>query len=80
MSKDTIERTRRVIAEQLGMSETDLKREQKLVDDLGADSLDLIELVMAIEDEFRIEIPDLDAEKLITVGEVEDYVVRKVKA
>ena len=74
----TSERTFRVIAEQLGWSESNIKLEQNLVDDLNADSLDQIVLVMAIEEEFEIEISDEDAEKIQTVSGVVDYVKRRL--
>ena len=70
----TSERAFRVIAEQLGWSESNIKLEQNLVDDLNADSLDQIVLVMAIEEEFEIEISDEDAEKIQTVQDAVDYV------
>ena len=58
------ERVKKIIAEQLGVNEADIKNESAFVDDLGADSLDTVELVMALEDEFEIEIPDEEAEKI----------------
>ena len=64
----------RVVAEQLGWSEKELTRDKNLVDDLGADSLDQIDLVKAIEEEFELEITDDDAEKIQTVGQIVDYV------
>jgi acyl carrier protein len=64
----------KVVAEQLGWSKSELTLDKSLVGDLGADSLDQIELVMAIEEEFEIDIPDDDAEKIETVGQIVDYV------
>ena len=60
-------RVKKVVAEQLGVNEIDVKLDAKFVDDLGADSLDLVELIMALEDEFKIEIDDTVAEKFATV-------------
>ncbi len=60
--------------EQLGVNADQVTREAKLIEDLGADSLDAVELVMAVEEEFELEIPDDQAEKLIAVGDVIDYV------
>ena len=63
---DNIEqRVRKIVAEQLGVNEADIKNESSFVDDLGADSLDTVELVMALEDEFGTEIPDEEAEKIL---------------
>ena len=76
---DTIEqRVIRVVAEQLGVTEKDIKTTAHFVDDLGADSLDAVELVMAFEDEFEIEIPDTEAEKLQTVQQTVDYLTKTV--
>ncbi|HEY4695318.1 MAG TPA: acyl carrier protein [Candidatus Hydromicrobium sp.] len=63
-----------VLIDVLGAKEEDIKTESKFVDDLGADSLDLVELIMALEDKFGIEISDEDAEKIITVKNVLDYI------
>ncbi len=63
-----------IIVEQLGVSADQVKPEAKFIEDLGADSLDTVELVMAFEEEFGIEVPDEDAEKLTSVGEVINYV------
>ena len=68
------ERVREIIVEQLGVNPEQLSPEAKFVEDLGADSLDTVELVMALEEEFGTEIPDEDAEKLSTVGEAISYV------
>lgn len=67
-----------IIVEQLGVNEEDLKPEASFIDDLGADSLDTVELVMALEEEFDTEIPDEDAEKIRTVKNVYDYIDSKV--
>ncbi|MEW6544520.1 MAG: acyl carrier protein [Nitrospirota bacterium] len=72
------ERVKKIIAEQLGVEEDEVTPEAKFVDDLGADSLDTVELVMALEEEFDIEIPDEDAEKILTVGRAIDYIKEKV--
>ena len=72
---ETIEqRVKKIVAEQLGVNEADIKLESTFVDDLGADSLDTVELVMALEEEFETEIPDEDAEKITTVQQAIDYI------
>jgi len=68
------ERVKKIIAEQLGVEEDEVTSEASFVEDLGADSLDTVELVMALEEEFGIEIPDEDAEKILTVGKALDYI------
>jgi acyl carrier protein len=68
------EKVKKIIVEQLGVDEEDVTPDASFVDDLGADSLDTVELVMAFEEEFGIEIPDEDAEKILTVQNVIDYV------
>jgi acyl carrier protein len=73
-------KVKEVIAEQLGVDMDRIKPEASFIDDLGADSLDIVELVMAMEEEFGIEIPDEDAEKLKTVGDVCSYLQTKGKA
>lgn len=67
-------RVKKIIIEQLGVKEEEVKSEASFVDDLGADSLDTVELVMALEDEFDTEIPDEEAEKITTVQSAIDYV------
>ena len=67
-------RVKKIVAEQLGANEADVKTESSFVADLGADSLDTVELVMALEEEFECEIPDEDAEKITTVQQAIDYV------
>ena len=68
------ERVKKIIVEQLGVKEEEVKAEASFVDDLGADSLDTVELVMALEEEFDIEIPDEEAEKITTVQSAVDYI------
>jgi len=68
------QRIKKIVAEQLGVNEADVKSESSFVDDLGADSLDTVELVMALEEEFGQEIPDEEAEKLQSVGDVIKYI------
>ncbi|MEC8825606.1 MAG: acyl carrier protein [Verrucomicrobiales bacterium] len=68
------EKVKNIIVEQLGVSEDQVKPEAKFIEDLGADSLDTVELVMAFEEEFDINVPDEDAEKLTSVGEVISYI------
>ena len=67
-------RVKKIVAEQLGVNEAEVKIESSFVDDLGADSLDTVELVMALEEEFDTEIPDEEAEKITTVQQAVDYV------
>ena len=73
-------RVKKIIAEQLGVEEAQVTNEKAFVADLGADSLDTVELVMALEDEFGIEIPDEDAEKINTVQNAIDYALTHKKA
>lgn len=68
------EKVKKMIIEQLGVSEAEVVPEAKFIDDLGADSLDIVELIMALEDEYGIEIPDEDAEKMETVGDAIRYI------
>ena len=70
-------KVKKIISEQLGVPEADVKPEASFVNDLGADSLDTVELVMALEEEFGVEIPDEDAEKIATVQNAIDYVKAK---
>ncbi len=69
-----------IIAEQLGVKPEEVTPNASFVDDLGADSLDTVELIMALEEEFNIEIPDEDAEKMKTVGDVNKYIEEKAAA
>ncbi len=68
------EKIKNIVVDQLGVSEDDVTMEASFVEDLGADSLDVVELIMALEEEFDIEIPDADAEKISTVADVVEYV------
>ena len=74
------ERVKKIVAEQLGVKEDEVKNEASFVEDLGADSLDTVELVMALEEEFETEIPDEDAEKITTVQQAIDYVSARRKS
>ena len=73
------QRVKKIVAEQLGVNEADIKIESSFVDDLGADSLDTVELVMALEEEFECEIPDEEAEKITTVQQAIDYINNNLK-
>ena len=77
--QDTEQHIVKIIAEQLGMDADEINQESSFVDDLGADSLDIVELIMAIEEEFEIEIPDEDAEALLTVEQTINYVQDKIE-
>ncbi len=70
---ETLGRVQNIIVDQLGVDEGEVKLEASFIDDLGADSLDVVELVMALEEEFDVEIPDADAERITTVAEVVKY-------
>lgn len=75
MNTDEIfDKIKEIIIEQLGVNEDAVSTESSFIDDLGADSLDIVELIMALEEEFDIEIPDTDAEKIVTVGDVVEYI------
>ncbi|OGV71333.1 MAG: acyl carrier protein [Methylophilales bacterium RIFCSPHIGHO2_02_FULL_57_10] len=76
---DIEQRVKKIVTEQLGANEADVKNASSFVDDLGADSLDTVELVMALEEEFDCEIPDEEAEKITTVQQAIDYVTAHVK-
>jgi acyl carrier protein len=69
-----LEKVKQIIVERLGVDEADVTMEASFIDDLGADSLDIVELLMALEEEFEIEIPDSEAEKISTVGDAVDYI------
>lgn len=71
---DNFNKVKGIVVEQLGVDEEQVTPEASFVDDLGADSLDIVELVMALEEEFDLEIPDEDAEKITTVGQAVDYI------
>jgi acyl carrier protein len=78
MAEKTIEdKTREIIVEQLGVNSEQVTPNARFIEDLGADSLDTVELVMAFEEEFGVEVPDEEAEKLLTVGDVVRYVEEK---
>ena len=77
-SEDVFDKVKEIIVEQLGVAENAVTQEASFIDDLGADSLDIVELIMALEEEFDIEIPDADAEKVVTVGDVVDYIKENV--
>ena len=77
-SEEVFEKVKGIIVEQLGVAESSVTLEASFIDDLGADSLDIVELVMALEEEFDIEIPDADAEKVVAVGDVVDYIKENV--
>ena len=77
-TEEVFEKVKGIIVEQLGVAEASVTMEASFIDDLGADSLDIVELVMALEEEFDIEIPDAEAEKISTVGDVVDYIKENV--
>lgn len=72
--EEIFEKVKKIIVEQLGVVETSVTMEASFIDDLGADSLDIVELIMALEEEFDMEIPDEDAEKIVSVSDVVDYI------
>lgn len=78
--KKIFEDVKKVVVEQLGVSEAEVSEKSSFVDDLGADSLDTVELVMALEEAFSLEIPDEDAEKIKTVGDTVKYVMTHAKS
>ena len=73
-SEEVFEKVKETIIEQLGVADTAVTTEASFIDDLGADSLDIVELIMALEEEFDMKIPDADAEKIVTVGDVVEYI------
>ena len=73
-SEEVYDKVKEIIVEQLGVAETAITPEASFIDDLGADSLDIVELIMALEEEFDLEIPDADAEKVVTVNDVVEYI------
>jgi acyl carrier protein len=74
VSQAVEEKVKKIIVDQLGVEEAEVTPEAKFIEDLGADSLDTVELVMALEEEFGIEIPDEDAEKIVTVKDASSYI------
>ncbi len=77
-SEEIFEKIKEIIVEQLGVAENTVTMEASFIDDLGADSLDIVELIMALEEEFDLEIPDADAEKIVSVSDVVDYIKENV--
>lgn len=75
---DTFETVKEIIQDKLGVEASKITKEASFIDDLGADSLDTVELIMQMEEEFNLEIPDEEAEKLTTVGDVVNYIEDKV--
>ena len=73
-SEEIFDKVKKIIVDKLGVAEANITLESSFIDDLGADSLDIVELIMALEEEFDIEIPDEDAEKVVTVSDVVDYI------
>ena len=78
-SEEIFEKIKKIIVEQLQVNEETVTLEASFIDDLGADSLDLVELIMALEEEFNIEIPDSDAEKVVSVEDVVNYIKENVQ-
>ena len=72
--EEIFDKVKEIIIEQLGVAESAITNDASFIDDLGADSLDIVELIMALEEEFDLEIPDSDAEKVVTVGDVVEYI------
>ena len=77
---ENFDKLKEILVDVLGVKEEDIKTESKFVDDLGADSLDLVELIMSFEDKFSIEISDEDAEKIVTVKDALDHIASKTKS
>jgi len=77
MTADIAGKVKKIVADHLGIEETNVKEESSFIDDLGADSLDTVELVMAFEEEFGAEISDTEAEKILTVGDAIKYIESK---
>ena len=77
-TEEVFEKVKTIIVDQLGVSEATVTMDASFIDDLGADSLDIVELIMALEEEFDMEIPDTDAEKVVTVSDVVEYIKEHV--
>ncbi len=77
MSEEVLSKVKSIVAEKLGIEEDKIRPESAFADDLDADSLDIVDLIMALEEEFNIEIPDEEAEKIATVGDAVDYIEEK---
>ena len=77
-TEEIFEKVKTVIVEQLGIDEANVRMESSFLDDLGADSLDIVEFIMALEEEFGLEIPDEDAEKIVTVKDVVEYISENI--
>lgn len=77
-SEEIFDKVKEIIVEQLGVAENTVTMEASFIDDLGADSLDIVELIMALEEEFDLEIPDTDAEKIVSVSDVVEYIKENV--
>ena len=75
---DTLDKIKEIVIDKLGVDEAKVTPEAKFNDDLGADSLDTVELIMQFEDDFNIEIPDEDAEKILSVGQAQEYISSKI--
>ncbi len=73
--EEILEKLKNLISEGLGVDKELVKEEATFVDDLSADSLDIVELIMSVEEEFDMEVPDADAEKIVTVGDIIDYII-----
>jgi len=76
---ELLKKMKSIVADKLSISEDQVSADASFIEDLGADSLDTVELVMALEDEFKLDIPDDEAEKLTTVGKAMDYILGHVK-
>ena len=77
-TEEIFEKVKSVIVEQLGIDEANVRMESSFLDDLGADSLDIVEFIMALEEEFGLEIPDEDVEKIVTVKDVVEYISENI--
>jgi acyl carrier protein len=75
--EQVLQKVKTIVVDQLGVEEEEVTEQASFIEDLAADSLDLVELIMGAEEEFKIEIPDEDAEKLLTVGAAVDYIIAK---